>query len=123
MPYVVTSKRYAEGMDFIGKEVEWVGRKLTTYGSAIHLFCTLGASVEAAHEVASEHLSKRYAMDFREPARRYAALGPAADVAAKISEYIKAGARDIGIDAVTHPSERTAQLEQFAKEVIPLQSL
>jgi alkanesulfonate monooxygenase SsuD/methylene tetrahydromethanopterin reductase-like flavin-dependent oxidoreductase (luciferase family) len=121
MPYVVTAKRYAEGMDFIGKEVERVGRKLTTtYGSAIHLFCTVGASVEAAHEVATEHLSKRYAMDFREPARRYAALGRPADVAAKISEYIKAGARDIGVDAVCHPSDRDAQLEQFAHEVIPL---
>jgi alkanesulfonate monooxygenase SsuD/methylene tetrahydromethanopterin reductase-like flavin-dependent oxidoreductase (luciferase family) len=121
MPYVVTAKRYAEGMDFIGKEVERVGRKLTTtYGSAIHLFCTLGPSVEAAHQVATEHLSKRYAMDFREPARRYAALGRPADVAAKISEYIKAGAREIGVDAVCHPSDRDTQLEQFDKEVIPL---
>jgi alkanesulfonate monooxygenase SsuD/methylene tetrahydromethanopterin reductase-like flavin-dependent oxidoreductase (luciferase family) len=56
-------------------------------------------------------------------AMRYGALGRPADVAAKISEYIKAGARDIGIDAITHPSERTAQLEQFGKEVIPLLSL
>ena len=93
---------------------------LRRYGSAIHLFCTLGPSVEAAHEVATEHLSKRYAMDFREPARRYAALGRPADVAAKISEYIKAGAREIGVDAVCDPSDRDAQLEQFAKEVIPL---
>jgi hypothetical protein len=51
------------------------------------------------------------------------ALGRPADVAAKVNEYIKAGARDIGIDAIAHASERTAQLEQFAKEVIPLLSL
>ena len=56
-------------------------------------------------------------------AKRYGALGRPADVAAKIAEYIKAGARDIGIDAITHPSERTEQLEQFGKEVIPLLSL
>jgi alkanesulfonate monooxygenase SsuD/methylene tetrahydromethanopterin reductase-like flavin-dependent oxidoreductase (luciferase family) len=120
MPYVVTAKRYADGIDLIGKEVERIGRKLTTFGTSIHLFCTLGATVEAAHEVATEHLSKRYAMDFREPSRRYSALGRPADVAAKISEYIKAGARDIGVDTVSHPSDREAQQEQFAKEVIPL---
>jgi alkanesulfonate monooxygenase SsuD/methylene tetrahydromethanopterin reductase-like flavin-dependent oxidoreductase (luciferase family) len=123
MPYVVTPDRFAAGLDFIGRESERAGRELTAFGTCIQIFCTLGQSVEAAHEVAGKFLSKRYAVDMREAARRYGALGRPADVAAKISEYIKAGARDIGIDAVTHPSERTAQLEQFGKEVIPLLSL
>jgi alkanesulfonate monooxygenase SsuD/methylene tetrahydromethanopterin reductase-like flavin-dependent oxidoreductase (luciferase family) len=123
MPYVVTPKRYAEGLDFIGREVERVGRKLVSFGTCVHLFCTLGASVEAAHEVATEHLSRRYSMDFREPARRYSALGRPADVAATISEFIAAGARDIGVDTVCHPSELDAQKEQFAREVIPLLKL
>ncbi|HYL60082.1 MAG TPA: LLM class flavin-dependent oxidoreductase, partial [Candidatus Acidoferrales bacterium] len=123
MPYVVTPKRVAEGLDFIGREAERVGRKIESFGTCVHMFCTLGPSVEAAHEVATEHLSKRYAMDFREPARRYAALGRPADVAAKISEFIAAGVRDIGVDAVSHPSELDAQKEQFAREVIPLLKL
>ena len=37
-----------------------------------------------------------------------------------IGAYIKAGARDIDVDLMCRRSERTAQLEQFAKEVIPL---
>jgi len=123
MPYVVTPNRFAEGLDFIGKEAARAGRQITAFGSSIQLFCTLGESVEAAHEVAAKFLSRRYAVDMREAARRYGALGRPADVAAKVSEYIRAGARDIGIDAVTHPSERNAQLEQFGKEVIPLLSL
>jgi alkanesulfonate monooxygenase SsuD/methylene tetrahydromethanopterin reductase-like flavin-dependent oxidoreductase (luciferase family) len=120
MPYVITSKRFAEGLDVIGKEVERIGRKIETFGTCVHLFCTLGSSIEAAHEVATEHLSKRYAMDFREPARRYVALGTPADVASKINEFVKAGARDFGIDAIAHPRDLDAQREQFAKEVIPL---
>jgi alkanesulfonate monooxygenase SsuD/methylene tetrahydromethanopterin reductase-like flavin-dependent oxidoreductase (luciferase family) len=123
MPYVVTPKRFAEGLDFIGREAERAGRRLTAFGSCIQIFCTLGESVDAAHEIAAKFLSKRYAVDMREAARRYGALGRPADVAAKVSEYIRAGARDIGIDVVTHPSERDAQLEQFGKEVIPLLSL
>ena len=74
----------------------------------------------AAHAVAGKFLSKRYATDMTDAAKRYGALGRPADAAAKISEYIKAGAREIGVDAVCHPSDRDAQLEQFAKEVIPL---
>src|SRR5580692_6947638 len=123
MPYAVTPKRFADGLDFIGKEAERAGRTITQFGTCIQIFCRLGDSVEAAHAVAGKFLSKRYATDMNDAAKRYGALGRPADVAAKVSEYIKAGARDIGIDAVTHPSERTAQLEQFAKEVIPLLSL
>ena len=122
MPYVVTPRRFADGLDFIGKEAAHAGRKLTSFGTCIQIFCTLGETVEAAHAVAGKFLSKRYATDMTDAAKRYGALGRPADVAAKVSEYIKAGARDIGIDAVTHPSERNAQLEQFATEVIPLLS-
>jgi len=123
MPYVVTPDRFAKGLDFIGKEAERAGRKLTSFGTCIQVFCTIGESVEAAHAVAGKFLSKRYAVDMNDAAKRYGALGRPADVAAKISEYIKAGARDIGIDAIAHPSARTDQLEQFGKEVIPLLGL
>ncbi len=120
IPYVVTPRRVREGLDLIAAEAERAGRGIEKFGTCVHLFCTLGASHEAALEVAAEHLSKRYAMDFREPARRYAALGRPADVAARISEFIEAGIRDIGVDAICHPRDRSAQLDQFAREVIPL---
>jgi alkanesulfonate monooxygenase SsuD/methylene tetrahydromethanopterin reductase-like flavin-dependent oxidoreductase (luciferase family) len=70
--------------------------------------------------IAAERLSKRYAMNFREAAKRYAAVGRPADIAEQISAYIKAGARDIGVDLICRRSERMGQLEQFAKEVIPM---
>ena len=71
-------------------------------------------------DVAAEHLSKRYAMYFREPARCYAAVGKPADVAARIDEFIKAGIRDVNVDIASAPAERDAQLEQFGTEVIPI---
>lgn len=120
MPYVVTPKRVSDGLEVIAREAEHAGRKITNFGTCVHLFCTLGASYEAALDVSAEHLSKRYAMDFREPAKRYAALGTPADVAARVAEFIKAGVRNIGIDAICHPRDRSAQLDQFAREVIPL---
>ncbi len=120
MPYAVTPKRVTDGLEFIAREAQKSGRKIERFGTSIHLFTTLGASYEKALDVSANHLSKRYAMDFREPAKRYAAIGKTADVAARIAEFIKAGIRDVGIDVISHPSDRDGQLEQFAKEVIPL---
>lgn len=120
MPYVVTPKRVGEGLEFIAREAEKAGRKFERFGTAIHLFVRLGPSYEDALGVTAEHLSKRYAMDFREPAKRYAAVGKAADVAARIDEFIKAGIRDVNVDIVSSAGERDAQNEQFAREVIPM---
>ena len=120
MPYVVTPKRVGDGLEFIAREAENAGRKFEHFGTALHLFVTVGPSYEAALDVAATHLSKRYAMDFREPAKRYAAIGKPAEVAARIDEFIKAGIRDVNVDIISAPADRDAQHEQFAKEVIPL---
>jgi alkanesulfonate monooxygenase SsuD/methylene tetrahydromethanopterin reductase-like flavin-dependent oxidoreductase (luciferase family) len=120
MPYVVTPKRVADGLGFIAREADAARRKIDRFGTAIHLFATLGPSYEAALDVAANFLSKRYAMDFREPAKRYAAVGKPSDVASRIDEFVKAGIRDINVDVISAPSDRDAQHEQFAKEVIPL---
>jgi alkanesulfonate monooxygenase SsuD/methylene tetrahydromethanopterin reductase-like flavin-dependent oxidoreductase (luciferase family) len=47
-------------------------------------------------------------------------VGKPADVAARIDEFIKAGIRDVNVDIVSSSAERDAQLEQFAREVIPI---
>jgi probable F420-dependent oxidoreductase len=120
MPYVVTPKRVADGLEFIAREAENAGRKFEHFGTALHLFVTMGSSYEAALDVSANFLSKRYAMDFREPAKRYAAVGKAADVAERIDEFVKAGIRDVNVDIISAPPDRDAQHEQFAKEVIPL---
>jgi alkanesulfonate monooxygenase SsuD/methylene tetrahydromethanopterin reductase-like flavin-dependent oxidoreductase (luciferase family) len=59
-------------------------------------------------------------MDFRKAAKRYAALGKPADVAARIAELQRAGVRNVIVDVVGRPEERDEQLERFAKEVRPL---
>ncbi len=120
MPYVITAKRFGDGIDFIGAEAARAGRRIERFGTAVFMFCTIGSTFEAALDVAADQLSRRYAMDFREPARRYAALGTPSDVAAKIGEYIKAGARDFLMDLNCPYEERDAMLQRFAREVIPL---
>jgi alkanesulfonate monooxygenase SsuD/methylene tetrahydromethanopterin reductase-like flavin-dependent oxidoreductase (luciferase family) len=119
IPYVISAKRYAAGLDFIGREAARAGRKFERFGTGVFLFCALAENYERAHALASASLSRRYAMDFSAAAHRYGALGTPAEVAAKIAEYVAAGAREFVLDAVADGA-REEQLERLAREVIPL---
>lgn len=118
--YVVTPDRYREGLETIANEAEAVGRKIDRFGTAHLLFAWIDDDYDRALDAATEHLSMRYAMDFRSPAQRYAALGSPSDVAAKIAEFRDAGIRHFVLDMTGPFEERDAQLERFAAEVRPL---
>jgi probable F420-dependent oxidoreductase len=118
--YVVTPEMYRDGLVTIAQSAERAGRKLERFGTGHLLFMRIDDSYEAALDVATAHLSKRYAMDFRKPAARYAALGRPADVAERISAFHAAGVRHFMLDCVGPERDRDAQLERFAREVRPL---
>ena len=120
--YVVTPERFRDGLETIARAAEAAGRldALDPLGTGHLLFVRIDDAYEAALDAATAHLSARYAMDFREPARRYAALGRPADVAERIDAFRTAGVRQVVLDLVGPPGERDAQLERFAKEVRPL---
>lgn len=119
--YVVTPEQYAAGLSQIEAAAEGAGRAIDCFGTAHLLFARVAGDYESAFESANAHLSRRYAMDFSKATRRYAAIGTAADVAARMDEYRKAGVRHFILDTVADaPDERQEQLERFAKEVRPL---
>ncbi len=118
--YVVTAERYAQGLERIACAAERAGRSIESFGTAHLLFMRLDSSRERALDHASDHLSQRYAMDFRRAAERYTAFGRPEDVAARIEEYRRAGLRHLLLDLTGPHGDREAQLEQFAKEVRPL---
>ena len=118
--YVVTPDQYRAGLARIAREAEKAQRDISEFGTAHLLFMRLDDTREAALDAATEHLSMRYAMDFRRAADRYCALGRPADVAEKISEFHEAGLRTIILDLVGPLGDRDDQLEQYASEVRPL---
>ncbi len=118
--YVVTPEMYRDGLAEIAQAAARAGRALERFGSAHLLFTRIDDSYEEALDVATAHLSKRYAMDFRKAASRYAALGRPADVAERIDAFRAAGVRHFVLDCVGPEKERDAQLERFAREVRPL---
>ena len=120
LSYVVTPEMFRDGLSAIARATEQAGRKLESFGTGHLLFTRIDDSYERALDTATEHLSQRYAMDFRKPAARYAALGRPADVAEKIAAFHEAGVRHLLLDTVGPAQERDAQLERFAREVRPL---
>jgi alkanesulfonate monooxygenase SsuD/methylene tetrahydromethanopterin reductase-like flavin-dependent oxidoreductase (luciferase family) len=111
---------YRDGLAAIAREAERAGRRFERFGTGHLLFVRIDDSHERALDVATAHLSQRYAMDFRKAASRYAALGKPADVAERIAAFHAAGLRHVLLDCVGPAAERDAQLERFAREVRPL---
>ena len=111
---------YAEALGTIGQAAEAAGRQLDGFGTAHLLFARVDRDRETALDVAAEHLSIRYAMDFRKAAQRYAALGNGADVAAAINEFLKVGVRTLIVDLIGPEDEKLDHLDRFAREVRPL---
>jgi alkanesulfonate monooxygenase SsuD/methylene tetrahydromethanopterin reductase-like flavin-dependent oxidoreductase (luciferase family) len=108
--YVVTPDMYRDALLEIEKSADSAGRTINAFGSGHLLFMRVDDSYETALEHATEHLSMRYAMDFREAAKKYAALGSPADVAEKISAYAAAGCRHFVLDLAGPFEDRDDQL-------------
>ncbi len=118
--YVVTPEQFRAGLETIAAAAATVGRVHESFGTGHLLFMRIDDEYDSALDAATEHLSQRYAMDFRKAAKRYAALGRPADVAARIAELREAGVRHFILDCTGPIQDRDAQLERFAREVRPL---
>ena len=125
MPFTVACAQIApakarvpENLDKIAAAA--VGRNLSTYGTGHLLFARVDDTYEKALDAATITLSARYAMDFRNATRRYAALGKPDQVAEQIRAFYEAGVRHVILDLVGPYEERDRQIEWVAAETLPL---
>jgi probable F420-dependent oxidoreductase len=118
--YVVTPERYRGGLEQVAKAAATAGRRIERFGTGHLLFTRIDDDAGTSEDLATEHLSQRYAMDFRDAARRYAALGPPAAVAEKIDGFVRAGVRHLILDMTGPAGQQGEQLARFASEVRPL---
>jgi probable F420-dependent oxidoreductase len=118
LAYVVTADMYRAALEKIAAAT--AGRALASFGTGHLLFTRLGRTYEEALEAATLTLSRRYAMDFRRAAERYAALGPPEQVAQSIRAFHAAGVRHVLLDLVGPYEERDDQIRWVARDVLPL---
>ncbi|MEQ1888709.1 MAG: LLM class flavin-dependent oxidoreductase [Alphaproteobacteria bacterium] len=120
MSYVVTPEMYRDGLQQIAVAAKEAKRDIKKFASSHLIFMRIDDTYERALDVAAEALTKRYAMDFRAPAKRYAVVGTPSDCAQRIADFHAAGVRHFVLDATGPLEDRDAQFERFAKEVRPL---
>jgi probable F420-dependent oxidoreductase len=118
--YVVTPEMYKSAVDKIAAAAKSAGRADAKFGTGHLLFTRLDDTYEKALDAATVSLSYRYAMDFRKPAERYAALGSPQQIADRMRAFHAAGVRHITLDLVGPYEERNRQIERIAREVFPL---
>ncbi|MFV0297513.1 MAG: LLM class flavin-dependent oxidoreductase [Hyphomicrobiaceae bacterium] len=118
--YAISPQMFKTGLETIAAAAQAAGRDDKPFGTGHLLFTCLADTYEKALDDATAVLSRRYAMDFRKAAERYAALGPPERVAARIREFHAAGARHVVLDVVSAPDQRKAQIAQFGRDVLPL---
>ena len=119
MSYVVTPEMFADALGIIAAAAEEAGREIETFGTSHLLFCCIDGTYEKALDRAAELLSKRYAMDFRKPAQRYAALGTPADIAEKIAAFHKAGVRHFNLDFIGDQADAHRRAEPLRRRGPP----
>ena len=118
--YAIDHNRYHQSAEQIRESAAQAGRDLEDFTFAHMLFVRIDDSFEEAHGHATAHLSRRYAMDFSEPARRYAALGRPEDVAESIGRFLEVGVTQVVLDLTGPLEDRSEQLRRFSEEVRPL---
>jgi alkanesulfonate monooxygenase SsuD/methylene tetrahydromethanopterin reductase-like flavin-dependent oxidoreductase (luciferase family) len=119
LAYAITPRMFAEGLATIDAARAEAGLSDEPFGTGHLLFTCLAHTYEAALDQATEVLSRRYAMDFRRAAERYAALGTPDQVAARIREFHAAGARHVVFDVVGPIEQRADQIAWLARDVLP----
>jgi alkanesulfonate monooxygenase SsuD/methylene tetrahydromethanopterin reductase-like flavin-dependent oxidoreductase (luciferase family) len=111
---------YRAGLEKIAAAAREAGRAGARFGTGHLLFARIDNTYEKALDAATVTLSQRYAMDFRKAAERYAALGPAEQIADRIRAFHAAGVRHLTLDLVGPYEERDRQIARIAREVFPL---
>lgn len=120
LSYVVSPQMYKDSLARIEDAAEAAGTSNRPFATGHLLFATVDDTYEGALDKATETLSVRYAMDFREAAKKYCALGRPQDVAERLVEFHEAGVRHVIMDFVGPYEDRERQFVRFSEEVLPL---
>ncbi len=122
LPYFYSPERYRDSVAKIGEFAAEKGRDLAGFQWGVFPYISLYPTVEEAAEVAAQALGGRYLYggDFLNIVRNYCLLGTAQDCAARLQEYIEAGARHIVFSIACPFEDRARHIEAIAGEIIPL---
>jgi probable F420-dependent oxidoreductase len=120
MPYLFTPQQYADAWHKIHAYASAAGRPLPHFQATLYQFVYVADSYEAAFQQANSRLSTNYNQPFDKLVDRYCAVGTPEVCAARLREYIAAGARDIIlVPTSSGTADFLQQAQRLAREVLP----
>ncbi len=118
MPYLMSPSAYARSVETVRTAAVEAGRDLDRFEWMMYLYCSVRADRDRARDDVARFLGAAYGDKPREMLDRIAPSGAPEDVAARVQEYVDAGARHIIISPAAH--EDTLEIVQLAaREVLP----
>ena len=120
MPYMYSARRYAASVETIRAEAAAAGRDLTDFEWYVFLFVSVDDDGDRARRQAAETMGGTYDQDFMAMVDRVAAAGTAAEVQARVEEFVAAGARHfIFSPAAGRDGDPDRIVRTLAEEIVP----
>lgn len=119
MPYMYSPSRYRDSVQRVREHAAEAGRPLDRFGWMVYLPACIDRDTERARRDAAGFLGRVYSQDFEDLVSHVAAVGTPERVAARLVEYVDAGARHFTF-LLARRDEAVEQTELLANEVMPM---
>jgi alkanesulfonate monooxygenase SsuD/methylene tetrahydromethanopterin reductase-like flavin-dependent oxidoreductase (luciferase family) len=118
MPYLVSPGAYARSVETVRAEAEAAGRDLDGFEFMLYLYCSVRRDGDQARQDVATFLGGAYGDKPGSMLERIAPAGTPEEVAARVQEYVDAGARHIVISPAA-PTDTLEIVTLAAEEVLP----
>ena len=118
MPYLVSPGAYARSVQTIRDDAEATGRDLSGFEWMIYVYCSVRSDGDRARNDVATFLGGAYGDKPGAMLDRIAPAGTPEEVAARLQDYVDAGARHIIVSPAT-PDDSLEVITLAAEEVLP----
>jgi alkanesulfonate monooxygenase SsuD/methylene tetrahydromethanopterin reductase-like flavin-dependent oxidoreductase (luciferase family) len=119
MPYLYSPRRYAESVSTIRDLAAQAGRALTDFQWFAHVFINVGPDGTESRRDAAAAIGGNYNQDFTAMIDRVAVAGTSQEVAAKLREFVDAGARHFVLSPMSKAGAGDVITDRLIEEVLP----
>ncbi|MCP5032242.1 MAG: LLM class flavin-dependent oxidoreductase [Actinomycetia bacterium] len=120
LPYMYTPEMLADSVVKIEEYTAEANRPPSSVRTGLYIFSCVHEDRETAVELANAQLSRQYNQDFSKLVEKYTIVGNPDDCAARISEYVEAGATAFMFNHGCPPDYTETNTTLLAESVIPL---
>ena len=120
LPYMYTPEMLADSVTKIEAFTAEFGRPASSVRPGLFIFTCVHEDRDTALEMANTQLSKQYNQDFSKMVEKYTIAGNPEDCAARVADYVKAGASAVMFSHGCPPEYTEANTTLLGEAVLPL---